>query len=99
LSYAFCSDTAYDESIIPIINEVDVLYHESTFLDSEETLAGKTMHSTAKEAATIALKANVKQLVLGHYSTRYESLELFKEQAETIFPNILLADDGKSFEF
>jgi ribonuclease Z len=99
LSYAFCSDTAYDESIIPIINEVDVLYHESTFLDSEETLAGKTLHSTAKEAATIALKANVKQLVLGHYSTRYESLELFKEQAETVFPNILLADDGKSFEF
>jgi len=99
LSYAFCSDTVYDESIIPIINEVDVLYHESTFLDSEEALATKTMHSTAKEAATIALKANVKQLVLGHYSTRYDSTELFKEQAETIFPNILLADDGKSFEF
>jgi ribonuclease Z len=98
-SYAFCSDTAYDESIIPNIKEVDVLYHESTFLDSEEVLAGKTMHSTAKEAATIALKANVKQLIMGHYSTRYESIELFKVQAETIFPNILLADDGKSFEF
>lgn len=99
MSYAFCSDTVYDESIIPIINEVDILYHESTFLDSEESLAGKTMHSTAKEAAKIALKANVKQLVLGHYSTRYENIELFKEQAETIFPNIHLADDGKSFEF
>ncbi len=84
MSYAFCSDTAYDESII---------------LDSEEALAGKTMHSTAKEAATIASKASVKQLVLGHYSTRYDSLELFKKQAETIFSNILLADDGKSFEF
>jgi ribonuclease Z len=93
MSYAFCSDTAYNESIIPIIKEVDVLYHESTFLDSEEALAGKTMHCTAKEAATIALKANVKQLVLGHYSTRYERVELFKEQAETIFSNILLADD------
>jgi len=99
MSYAFCSDTAYNESIIPIITSVDVLYHESTFLDSEEALAGKTMHSTAKEAATIALKANVKKLILGHYSTRYESIELFKEQAETIFPNILLADDGKAFEF
>ena len=99
LSYAFCSDTVYNENIIPIIKGVDVLYHESTFLDSEEALAGKTMHCTAKEAATIAVKANVKQLVLGHYSTRYESIELFKEQAETIFPNILLADDGKSFEF
>jgi ribonuclease Z len=99
MSYAFCSDTAYDEIIIPIINEVDVLYHEATFLDSEEALAGKTMHSTAKEAATIALKANAKQLVLGHYSTRYENIELFKEQAETIFPNVILADDGKNFEF
>lgn len=99
MSYAFCSDTAYDETIIPVINEVDVLYHEATFLDSEEALAGKTLHSTAKEAATIALKANVKQLVLGHYSTRYENIELFKEQAETIFPNVILADDGKSFEF
>ena len=99
LSYAFCSDTVYNKNIIPIIKGVDVLYHESTFLDSEEALAGKTMHCTAKDAASIALKANVKQLVLGHYSTRYESIELFKEQAETIFPNILLADDGKSFEF
>lgn len=99
LSYAFCSDTVYDESIIQNIKGVDVLYHESTFLDSEKALARKTMHATAKEAATIALKANVKNLILGHYSTRYESIDLFKEQAETIFPNILLADDGKSFEF
>jgi ribonuclease Z len=99
MSYAFCSDTVYDESIIPIINEVDVLYHESTFLQSEEVLAGKTMHCTAKEAATIALKANVKQLLLGHYSTRYESIERFREQAETIFPEVLLGDDGKTFEF
>lgn len=98
-SYAFCSDTVYDESIISIIKDTDVLYHESTFLQSEEHLAEKTMHSTAKQAATIALKANVKQLVLGHYSTRYESIALFKEEAETIFPEVLLADDGKLFEF
>ena len=97
-SYAFCSDTSYNESIIPIIENVDVLYHESTFLQSEESLASKTLHSTAKEAATIALKANVKQLILGHYSTRYESIDLFKEEAQTIFPNVLLADDGKSFD-
>lgn len=98
-SYAFCSDTIYDESIIPIINDADILYHETTFLESEADKAEKTMHSTAKQAATIALKANVKQLILGHYSTRYESIVLFKEEAETIFPNILLADDGKIFEF
>ena len=95
----FCSDTIYNESIIPIIENVDVLYHEATFLDSEESLAEKTMHCTAKQAARIALKANVKQLVLGHYSTRYESIELFKDEATTISPEVLLADDGRSFEF
>ena len=99
LSYAFCSDTRYNEDIIPIIENVSVLYHESTFLDSEENLASKTMHSTAKEAARIALKANAQQLILGHYSTRYDSINLFKEEAETVFKEVLLADDGKSFEF
>jgi ribonuclease Z len=98
-SYAFCSDTAYDESIIPIINGVDVLYHESTFLQSEELLAKKTMHCTAKQAATIALKANVGQLILGHYSTRYENISLFKEEATTLFSEVLLGDDGKFFDF
>ena len=98
-SYAFCSDTAYHEAVIPIIANADILYHEATFLQSEESLAQKTLHSTAKEAATIALKSNVKQLILGHYSTRYESIEMFKQEAETIFPEVLLADDGKSFEF
>lgn len=97
-SYAFCSDTTYYENTIAVIKEADVLYHESTFLESEKDLAHKTMHSTAKEAAIIALKANVKQLILGHYSTRYENIDLFKEEAETIFPEVLLADDGKSFD-
>ena len=97
--YAFCSDTLYDETIIPIINEVDVLYHETTFLESEQHLAEKTMHSTALDAAKIAKKAAVNQLILGHYSTRYESIDRFKEEASRIFPSILLADDGVSFEF
>jgi ribonuclease Z len=99
MSYAFCSDTVYNENIIPIIENADVLYHESTFLESEAALAQKTLHSTAKEAARIAVKANVKHLVLGHYSTRYDGLERFKEEAEEIFPNVLLGDDGVSFEF
>ncbi|HRZ32849.1 MAG TPA: ribonuclease Z, partial [Flavobacterium sp.] len=98
-TYAFCSDTVYDEQLIPFIEGVDVLYHESTFLEKEMHLAEKTKHSTAKQAATMALKANVKQLVLGHFSTRYESINIFKEEAETIFPNVFLADDGKEFEF
>ena len=98
-SYAFCSDTVYTESIIPIIKEVEVLYHETTFLNSEEHLAEKTMHTTAKQAAMIAKKANVKQLVLGHYSTRYESIKAFKKEAEEIFDNVLLGDDGVVFNF
>lgn len=97
-NYAFCSDTIYDESIIPYLNMVDVLYHESTFLESEVALAQKTMHSTAKQAATIALKSNCKRLILGHYSTRYQSIQLFKEEAQTIFENCDLTDDGKTFE-
>jgi ribonuclease Z len=99
ISYAFCSDTVYSEEIVPFISHVTVLYHEATFLQSEENLALKTMHSTAIEAATIALKANVQQLILGHYSTRYENIALFKEQAQTVFENVVLADDGKTFEF
>ncbi len=98
-SYAFCSDTIYNEKIIPIIQNVDVLYHESTFLDSEEGLAEKTMHSTARQAAKIAQKANVKYLILGHYSTRYDDIDVFRKEAETVFSNILLAEDSKSFQF
>lgn len=97
-SYAFCSDTMYDERIVDTIQNVTTLYHESTFLESEAEKGAITMHSTAKEAARIALKAKVDQLILGHYSTRYDSIERFREEAESIFPNILLADDGVTFE-
>ncbi|WP_350291446.1 ribonuclease Z [uncultured Croceitalea sp.] len=96
--YAFCSDTAYKEDIVPLIEEVDLLYHESTFLETEQRLCAKTKHSTAAEAATIAKKANVNKLLLGHYSTRYKSLELFKEEAKPIFENVDIAEDGKVFE-
>lgn len=96
-SYAFCSDTAYNETIIPIIENVELLYHESTFLESEAHLCSKTKHSTAKQAAIIAKKATVGTLILGHYSTRYKSLDLFKEEALEVFDNVELADDGKSF--
>lgn len=98
-SYAFCSDTVYDESIVPLINNVDVLYHESTFLDAEEHLCEKTMHTTAKQAASIAKMANVRNLVLGHFSTRYTNIESFKQEASIVFENVHLADDGKVFEF
>lgn len=98
-SYAFCSDTAYKPDIIPIISGVDLLYHEATFLESEVHLAEKTKHATAKQAALIAKDANIGTLVLGHYSTRYKSISLFKEEANDVFENVELADDGKTFEF
>lgn len=99
LSYAYCSDTAYNEAIIPIVQETDVMYHESTFLEKLVHKAEKTKHSTAKQAATIAKKANIKNLVLGHFSTRYEDLSEFKQEAEEVFENVLLAEEGKTFEF
>jgi len=98
-SYAYCSDTGYKPDIVDQIKNVDVLYHESTFLESEARLAPKTKHSTAKEAASIAKAADVGTLILGHYSTRYRSIELFKEEAQEIFTQVELADDGKVFEF
>nr|WP_299383522.1 ribonuclease Z [Allomuricauda sp.] len=98
-SYAFCSDTAYNEAILPLIANVDVLYHESTFLESESRLCQKTKHATAKQAAQIAHKAKVGNLILGHYSTRYKSIDLFKQEAEEVFHNVELAEDGKSFNF
>ncbi|AJA70617.1 ribonuclease Z [Myroides sp. A21] len=98
-SYAFCSDTYYSEAIVPIIKGVDVLYHESTFLDSEEHYTERTKHCTAKQAASIAKLANAKTLILGHYSTRYNDITLFKKEAETVFSGkILNGDDGKVFD-
>lgn len=98
-SYAFCSDTVYKESIVPIIKNTTVLYHESTFLEKHAHLAPKTKHATAKEAAKIAKQANVKTLLLGHYSTRYDSLNGFKAEAKEVFENVELCEDGKVFKF
>ena len=98
-SYAFCSDTKYDEQKIPLLKNVTVLYHESTFLNSHEQLCDFTGHSTAKQAATIAKKANVSKLLLGHYSTRYGAINKFKEEALEVFNDVELAEDGKSFEW
>lgn len=97
LSYAYCSDTLFNKNIIPIIKNVDLLYHESTFLEYHKDLALKTKHSTAKEAATIAKLANVNKLILGHYSSRYKDLKLFEQEAKTIFPDTDLAIEGKTF--
>lgn len=96
-SFAFCSDSAYNENCIPIINRVDVLYHESTFLESELKRAKKTHHSTAKEAATLALKAQVGKLLIGHFSSRYKNTSQFLEEASAVFPNTYLCEEGSTF--
>jgi ribonuclease Z len=93
-SYAYCTDTKYTESIIQHIEKVNLLYHESTFLDIDLKLAKATYHSTASQAATLALKANVKQLVIGHFSSRYKTEDKYLEEATKIFPNTILANDG-----
>lgn len=95
-SYAFCSDTVYNESIIPLIKGVDLLYHETTFLHKMAHLAKETMHSTVEQAATIAKKANVGQLIIGHYSSRYKDLEPLLDEAQKVFPNSVLAIEGKT---
>jgi ribonuclease Z len=97
--YAFCSDTKYKEEIIPIIENATALYHESTFLEEHGYLCNKTMHSSAKQAATIAKKSRVKTLILGHYSSRYSDISVFRDEAMTIFESVQLADDGKTFNF
>ncbi|MCX8531351.1 ribonuclease Z [Chryseobacterium luquanense] len=90
VSYAFCSDTRYLESVIPIIKNVTVLYHESTFLHDLKEMADYTGHTTALEAATIAKKAEVEKLILGHFSNRYGDLTVFTDEARQIFPNTFL---------
>ncbi|MCI2230118.1 ribonuclease Z [Polaribacter sp. MSW13] len=98
LSYAFCSDTSYKPDIIPIIKNVNLLYHEATFLADREDLAKKTKHSTSKQAAQIAKDAEVGQLVVGHYSGRYKDISLFQKEAKEIFENTELAEPGKVFK-
>ncbi len=98
-SYAFCSDTAYFPEIVPLIQEVTALYHESTFLNEHEHLCKATRHSTAEQAALIAKQAKVGKLILGHYSTRYSNLEHFIKEASKQFANVDLALDGKVFSF
>ncbi|WP_299364155.1 ribonuclease Z [Winogradskyella sp.] len=98
-SYAYCSDTVYYEAIIPIIKNATVLYHESTFLDKNEALCERTKHSTARQAGKIARKADVETLILGHFSTRYNGYNVFESEAKEEFNNVLLAKDGKTFEF
>jgi len=97
-SYAYCSDTKYFEGLAPMIEGVDLLYHESTFTSENEDLAKKTTHSTAAQAAKTALAANAKQLIIGHFSSRYKDLNPYLTEAQELFPNTALAIEGRTFD-
>lgn len=99
ISYAYCSDTAYSEEIIPVISKVDLLYHEATFARSEALRAKKTMHSTAEQAATIARSAEVKRLIIGHLSARYRNQDVVLKEAQAVFEHTMLAADMQVIEF
>jgi ribonuclease Z len=96
-AYAYCSDTEFDKNFIEQINKVDLLYHEATFVESDEPKAKETKHSTAKQAATVAQLAEVGSLLLGHFSARYRDLVPILEEARTIFPDSRLALEGEEF--
>ncbi|OHX66082.1 ribonuclease Z [Flammeovirga pacifica] len=96
-SYAFCSDTKYSKSVISKVFGVDLLYHESTFMDRHKERANITFHTTAKQAGSVAKEANVKQLLIGHFSARYADLTELLEEAQTEFNNTQLAIEGHKF--
>ncbi len=97
--FAYCSDTAYDESIVPLIRGVDCLYHEATFEENELARAASTMHCTARQAAQIARLAEVKRLIIGHYSARYSNLQAIYEQAKSVFPQVTPGQDMCTYDF
>lgn len=96
-SYAFCSDTIYTDQYLDKIKGVDLLYHESTFLKTESDKARERFHCTAEQAAMIARDAGVKQLLLGHFSSRYPSEKLFEEEAKAIFNNTISSIEGETY--
>lgn len=95
--YAYCSDTMYNEAILPQLQNADLVYHESTFMEDMRARAEQTMHSTAKDAANIAKKAHAKRLLLGHFSARYKDLNPLLEEARGVFPQAYLAQEGEKY--
>jgi ribonuclease Z len=97
-TYVYCADTKYDESIIPHIKDADLVYHETTYLDALQQRAADRFHSTTKQAALIAKKANVKKLLIGHFSSKYDTLEEFETEAREVFQNTELALEGVTYK-
>lgn len=97
-SYAYCSDTRYFPEVVDQIRQVNLLYHEATFLEEDKVRAAKTFHSTAGQAAAIARDAQVGQLVIGHYSSRYDNDNLLLDEAKQIFTNTIKAYENQRIE-
>jgi len=97
-SYAYCSDTRPQPAILPLIKGVDILYHEATFLHDDAKLAHNTFHTTSRQAAEIAKKAEAHMLLIGHFSSRYKHLSEFESEAKEVFPNTVAVNDGDVFE-
>ena len=97
-SYAYCADTIYDERIAEKVKQVNVLYHEATYLKDLEERAAARFHSTTTQAASIALKAGVDRLLIGHFSSKYELLDEFLSEASEVFPQTELALEGLCFK-
>lgn len=98
-SFAYVSDTAYDEAIVPVIKNVDLLYHETTFSHNQARQAAQTLHSTTVQAAMIAKLAGVGKLITGHYSSRYNDQAILDliEEAKAVFPNTLAGVEGRKY--
>lgn len=96
-SYAYCSDTAFYEKLVSYIKDVDLLYHEATFLDEEKEWAKTTYHSTSKQAAEIAHLSNAKKLIVGHFSSRYKNRERFLQEGRQLFKNMWIAEEGTQY--
>jgi len=96
--YAYCADTRYDEGLIQHIYDFDTIYHETTYLDNMQEKAFERFHATTKQAAAIARKAMVRKLLIGHFSSKYNSLDAFQQEAREVFPNTELAIEGVTYE-
>lgn len=96
-SYAFCADTKYDEDLLQYISDVDLMYHETTYLDNLRERAIERYHSTSKQAAELAVKARAKKLIIGHFSSKYDVLDEFLHEACSVFPNTDLAMEGTTY--
>jgi len=97
-SYAYCTDTVYMDELAQFVKDVDVLYHEATYGNDGTTRATETFHSTAEDAARVALAANAGKLVIGHFSSRYKDITPLVNEARSIFPNAMAAEDGMKFD-